>query len=232
MDGTGSIEAVGADDGSYGSASDGSPLNFQVLSTQNVTFTVTGSPTRANCHGNASSSWQYGRRSFVPSATNSAVDDLRLHLTAPPQEMTVYVKWIHFGFAALGSAAASRVFRIGSGAARMEMYAQSNRCRVDYSNGGGAVDTTLNWHVGSAVPPPASVMEARAILYSNGTVRMAVTQDDGTESSLSSASSAATLPGSWSSETLLLGAGASGAYQRVLVHAGELSRADCRAVFA
>lgn len=109
MEGSGSVDASGATDGSYGTATEGqsNDLTFTVSADQDVTFTVNGTATRFQCEAGSF------RSSFI-STGSSAVSRAADHLTFPisfgPQGMSIYAK---ARFSRIEGSAVTGTIRVG-----------------------------------------------------------------------------------------------------------------------
>ena len=158
-------------------------------------------------------------------ATGKTVADLlSWPFMAPPQAMTIYVRFVENGTIGLVSA---RVLTIGSaalGTPYLYVYSNGTTYRAEHHNGTSAVTAALG-----AAPVNGNRVELRVVLNSNGSVTIGQSINGAAETTASSAS--LTLASSWSATTLWLNGEAAatagnGYYRTLKVSAGVRTLTD------
>lgn len=167
--------------------------------------------------------------SSAAAATRSD-DTLFSDFTAPPQEMTVYVKFVERGTIDIANA---RVFEIGSAASgdpRFGVNRQSGGFYQLFHDNGTTVPTAVL----AAAPSVGDTVELRAVLNADGSVLLGQSINGGTETT-ASGSPAATLQAAWADTRLYINsAGTSNqgvnAFAAIKVSAGIKTLAEMRSL--
>lgn len=229
MKGSGSIEANGATDGSYGTATEGSPLTFTPSTSQSVTFTVSGTVSHEQVEAKK---FPTSFISTAGSAVTRNADSLSVDAPFPPQEMTAHVKGVELGTAVEFEA---RILQIASGSTDDPRYKLSANVGDAYAllhdNG-----TTGFESVQTVAPAISDTVELRGMLHADGAVQLGQSLNGGTET-LEPVTNAIPLQGAWSGTTLWIN-GINGAFsgffafESIRFATGIRSMSDMRAATA
>ncbi len=158
-----------------------------------------------------------------------AADLLSFDFTAPPQEMTVYCRFVEQGTAKLGGGA--RLFQISGPDANPRLLATSNGSGYDavLATSAGSVSVST---AGGAV---GDLIELRLVLHQDGRLLAGLSINGGAES-VTALSGALALPVAWSGQQLWLGRNGSdgsahgfNAYTHTRIERGVRTLAEMRA---
>lgn len=207
MEGSGSVDASGATDGSYGTATKSTTnendLTFTVSAQQDVTFTVNNSVDRFQCEEGAF------RSSFIAtqgSAVSRAADDLSFPISFGPQAMTAYLKFT--GLSVSGGADRSNdLFNVGSGTSNVFLVSE-DFLFVD----NGSDNTKSGESLSKGDWGPGDVIEIRASLAADGSLEFEFNNltDDTSGGPDTSSSVSGGPPSDWSEQVIHIGDRAGG----------------------
>lgn len=171
--------------------------------------------------------------SFIPTGNATATraaDQLSFPFPARPQAMTVYVRFIERGTQSLASA---RVWQISNAAGsnpRLLLFTAGLKTQYGliYTNASG---TSVQSNVAVA-PAIGATVEVRAVLAASGSVQLAVTVNNGTET-VGAASAALALPQTWSDTKFWLNSVGTSAvgqadFRALYIGRGAVPLASCR----
>lgn len=165
-------------------------------------------------------------------AVTRNVDTFYSDFLHPPQEMTVYLKFIERGATDIN---ASRLFHIGSATQsadpRFLVFVNSGVYSIAHDNGTTSISADL-----STTPSVGDTVEIRAVLNANGSILVGQTIEGGTEE-LASDATVVTLQPAWAGPRIYINSGGStgmgvSAFASVKVVRDVQTMADLRALFA